>query len=78
MLIDRGTKKDIMMIPGKYFYTDQKSPCNKMRASFSIASEADIDRVSNVMKSTLVAIVMATDHGSFLTPSYHAFVYSNE
>jgi len=39
MIMERGLKKNIMLMPGKAFQPDPSQPCNYMRAAFSIAPE---------------------------------------
>merc|ERR1712059_199440 len=39
MIMERGLKKNIMLMPGKAFQPDPSLPCNYMRAAFSIAPE---------------------------------------
>ena len=39
MIMERGMKKNIMLMPGKAFQPDVSRPCQYLRAAFSIASE---------------------------------------
>ena len=39
MIMERGMKKNIMLMPGKAFQPDVSKPCQYLRAAFSIASE---------------------------------------
>lgn len=45
MIMQRALKKDVILLPGREFMTDPMKPCPYMRASFSLASPKDIDRV---------------------------------
>ncbi|XP_042228148.1 kynurenine/alpha-aminoadipate aminotransferase, mitochondrial-like isoform X2 [Homarus americanus] len=38
MLVKRGVKKNIVLVPGKYFMADSNKPCQYMRAAFSCAT----------------------------------------
>eukprot|EP00092_Neocalanus_flemingeri_P004236 GFUD01004556.1.p1 GENE.GFUD01004556.1~~GFUD01004556.1.p1 ORF type:complete len:438 (-),score=98.23 GFUD01004556.1:51-1364(-) len=39
MIMERGLKKNIMLMPGKAFQPDMDKPCSYLRAAFSIAPE---------------------------------------
>ena len=39
MIMERGMKKNIMLMPGKAFQPDVSKPCQYLRAAFSIAHE---------------------------------------
>ena len=39
MIMERGLKKNIMLMPGKAFQPDMNKPCSYLRAAFSIAPE---------------------------------------
>lgn len=45
MIMKRALKKDVILLPGREFMTDPSQPCPYMRASFSLASAENIDRV---------------------------------
>lgn len=50
MIMDRALKKDVILLPGREFMTDPSQPCPYMRASFSLASPENIDRVRGYFK----------------------------
>ena len=39
MIMERGMKKNIMLMPGRAFQPDLDKPCQYLRAAFSIAPE---------------------------------------
>lgn len=45
MIMERALGKDVILLPGREFMTDPTKPCPYMRASFSLASPENIDRV---------------------------------
>lgn len=45
MIMERALGKDVILLPGREFMTDQQQPCSYMRASFSLASPENINRV---------------------------------
>lgn len=46
MIMERALKKDVILLPGREFMTDPTQPCSFMRASFSLATAENIDRVT--------------------------------
>lgn len=49
MVMKRGLENHIMCVPGHAFMIDPQQPCAFVRASYSSASEEDINRVSVVI-----------------------------
>jgi kynurenine/2-aminoadipate aminotransferase len=45
MIMERALKKDVILLPGREFMTDPSQPCPYMRASFSLPTPENIDRV---------------------------------
>lgn len=45
MIMQRALKKDVILLPGREFMTDSSKPCPYMRASFSLGTPENIDRV---------------------------------
>ena len=48
MIMERALSKDVILLPGREFMTDPSEPCPYMRAAFSLATPANIDRVTRV------------------------------
>ena len=46
MIMERGLKKDVVLVPGKAFMPIPDRPCSYMRAAFSLASDEQMERVS--------------------------------
>ena len=46
MIMERALKKDVILLPGREFMSDPTLPCPYMRASFSLATAENIDRVT--------------------------------
>lgn len=62
MIMKRAMKKNVMLLPGKAFLPDPSRPCPYMRATFSVAPEADFDvafqRLAEVIKEELENIIV--------------------
>ena len=44
--MERALKKDVILVPGKAFMCDPSTPCQYMRAAFSVVTPEKMDRVS--------------------------------
>lgn len=55
MLLERGTKKSILLVPGNGFTTRPELPCQYMRASYSTVLPEEMDKVC-VLRRTLVCL----------------------
>ena len=57
MIMERGLKKNIMLMPGKAFQPDLDKPCSYLRAAFSIAPEDKfepaMERLAELVKEEL-------------------------
>jgi len=57
MIMERGMKKNIMLMPGKAFQPDLSKPCQYLRAAFSIAPEEKfepaMERLAQLIKEEI-------------------------